>query len=141
MSGRVTDKLSLIGTYAYTDAEITKDNSGNEGKGLIGAARHSGSLWAKYEVIPERFEVGAGGYLVGSRGGNIFGLDFEVPGYGRVDAFAAYRWKLGGSRLTAQLNLNNILDKEYFFASSSQSGSEVFPGEPLTVIGSLRIEY
>jgi len=42
-----TDRLSLIGTYAYTDAEITKDNSGNEGKGLIGAARHSGSLWAK----------------------------------------------------------------------------------------------
>jgi len=75
----------------------------------------------KYELIPERFEVGAGGYLTGSRGDNIFGLDFEVPGYGRVDAFAAYHWKLGGSRLTAQLNLNNILDKEYFARSLERS--------------------
>lgn len=59
-----------------------------------------------------------------------------------VDAFAAYHWKLGASRLTAQLNVKNILDKEYFFANEPvNGGSSLLPGEPLTVIGSLRIEY
>jgi iron complex outermembrane recepter protein len=92
-------------------------------------------------VLPERFEVGAGVYLVGERPGD-FSNSFELPGYGVVDAFAAYHWKLGTSRLTAQLNVKNLLDKEYFLTSEPAfSGAGQFPGEPLTVIGALRIEY
>jgi len=141
ISGQVTDALSLIATYAYTDTEITKDFAGNQGHRLPNAALHSGSLWAKYEFqqdLLQGLSLGAGVYLVGQREGDTAN-SFQLPGYGRVDAFAAYRFKLGPSRLTVQLNINNLLDKEYFKTASGRSWIQV--GEPLTVLGSLRLEY
>lgn len=69
--------------------------------------------------------------------------NFQLPGYVRWDAMAGYHWKVGGSRVTAQVNVNNILDKEYF-AFADHFGNPRFdamPGEPLTVLGSIRLEY
>ncbi len=146
ISGQLTERLSLIGTYAFTDAEITKEavdafpaNAGKPGDPLPGAPDHQGSLWAKYEILPERFEVGTGVFLVDSSPGVAFTV--ESPGYVRWDAFAAYHFKLGASRLTAQVNVNNILDKEYFNSTQFFGGPVLFPGEPLTVLGSVRVEY
>jgi iron complex outermembrane recepter protein len=56
-----------------------------------------------------------------------------------VDALAAYTWKLGPTWLTAQINVENLLDKEYF--KNVVSSSEIHPGAPRTFLGSLRIEY
>lgn len=91
VSGRVTERLSLIASYAYTDTEITKDQGqdelgnptpGNQGNDLPGAPRHAGSLWTKVEVLPERFEMGAGVYLVRERPVD-FANSFDIPGYVR----------------------------------------------------------
>lgn len=63
----------------------------------------------------------------------------------RLDAFAAYSLNVGPSRVTAQLNIENLADKDYFegtdvyFNSGGRLG--IFPGAPLTVIGSLRVEF
>ncbi|MGH7908654.1 MAG: TonB-dependent siderophore receptor [Thermodesulfobacteriota bacterium] len=143
ISGQLTERLSVIGTYALTDAEITKETlggglqqPGKPGDPLPGAREHSGSLWAKYEILPERFEVGTGVFFAGKSPGILV----DTPGYGRWDAFAAYHFRLGGSRLTAQVNVNNILDKEYFYPAQ-QFLSHIYPGEPITVLGSIRVEY
>ncbi|MDD1619967.1 MAG: TonB-dependent receptor, partial [Methylococcaceae bacterium] len=48
ISGRVTDGLNLIATYAYTDAVILKGS--NAGKRLWNVPRNAGSLWAKYDL-------------------------------------------------------------------------------------------
>lgn len=46
----------------------------------------------------------------------------EVPGYTLVDASLRYDLsRLGVSGLTAQLNANNVLDKEYVGACYSES--------------------
>lgn len=135
--GRVTDKLSLITTYAFTDARITKNNDGSVGRELPQVPDHSGSFWAKYELIPQKFELGAGIYLFGNRRGN--GGELELPGYGRVDAFAAYHHMVGRTRLTAQININNLLDKDHF--KTIAFGPGALPGEPLTVLGSIRLEF
>ncbi|MGQ0591200.1 MAG: TonB-dependent siderophore receptor [Gammaproteobacteria bacterium] len=150
--GQITDRLNVIGSYAYMDAEITKDPQqdeagnpllGNEGHQLPGAPRHSGSLWAKYALIPERLDVGAGVFAAGQRQGD-FQNTVQLPGYVRLDAYAAYHWKLGPTRMTAQVNINNLLDKEYFVAANQFSGNPraaIAPGEPLTVLGSIRLEF
>ncbi|MGH8612087.1 MAG: TonB-dependent siderophore receptor [Gammaproteobacteria bacterium] len=141
IAGQVTDALSVIATYAYTDTEIIKDFGGNQGHRLPNAPLHSGSLWAKYELqqdLLQGLSLGAGVYLVGQREGDTAN-SFQLPGYGRVDAFAAYRFKLGPSRLTVQLNINNLLDKEYFKTAQGRPWIQV--GEPLTVLGSLRVEF
>ncbi|MCI0356593.1 MAG: TonB-dependent receptor [Acidobacteria bacterium] len=132
--------LTPTPTRDQAEDEIGNPAPDNTGHRLPNAPLHAGSLWAKYAVIPERFELGAGVYLVGEREGNVEN-SFQTPGYGRVDAFAAYHWKIGPSRLTAQLNFNNVLDKEYFHSTALFGGDGQHPGEPLTVIGSLRVEF
>ncbi len=130
IAGQITDRVSLIGTYAYTDVRITKDQGQdelgnptrlNEGNRLANVPEHSGSLWAKFSLLPEQLEMGAGVYLVGDRQGDNENT-LDLPGYGRLDLFAAYHHKLGGSRLTAQINVNNVLDKEYYKTTNTVDG-------------------
>lgn len=147
IAGRVTDTLSLIGSYAYTDAEVTKDSSGLQGNQLPNAPLHSGSLWLKYDVNgygADGLSFGVGLFANGQREGDADNT-FQLPGYARLDALAAYRWTIGPSRLIAQLNIRNLLDKEYYenpdrFANN-QPRLAIWPGAPLTVLGSIRIEF
>lgn len=148
MTGKITDDISLIASYAYTDARVTKDNSGLQGTRLNNVPEHSGSVWLKHDVsiIPELngLSLGVGTYLAGQREGDADN-SFQLPGYARLDTFAAYRWNLGPSRLTAQLNVRNVLDKRYYESTDPFSNVAprlgVYPGMPLTILGSLRVEF
>ncbi|MDD5036086.1 MAG: TonB-dependent receptor [Methylococcaceae bacterium] len=148
MSGRLTENLDLIASYAYTDARVTKDGDGNKGKRLQGAPEHSGRVWLKYE-FPENsglggFSFGGGPYLVGSRAGDTPN-SYMLPGFVRLDAFLGYRLKVGKTPLLAQVNIRNLLDKRYYDSSDQGANADprvsIYPGEPLTVIGSLKVEY
>lgn len=139
ITGEVTDKLSLIASYAYTDTEITEDHSGNQGHRLPNAPYNSGSFWAKYKLF-NHFTVGAGAFAVGQRQVDNAN-SAQMPGYVRVDAMAAYDWKLSNSRLIAQININNLLDKDYYVGSAFSRSNGVTPGFPITALGTLRLEY
>lgn len=141
MTGKITDKLSLIGSYAYTDTKVLVNNNGLQGKQLPGVPEHSGSLWLNYEVM-EGWKIGSGAYISGQRQANVAN-DFQLPGYTRWDAMTSYQWKVSDAKVTAQVNVNNILDKRYF-AYADQFGNARFdamPGSPRTVMGSIRVEY
>jgi iron complex outermembrane receptor protein len=137
--GQLTDQLELISTYAYTDTRVTKDNSGIVGNELVNVPEHQASLWGTYH-FNERFRVGLGEVLVGSRQGDANNT-FQLPGYARTDAMAAYTVPVGKTRLTTQLNINNLLNKDYFSDSSVGGRNSVFFGEPISVMGSLKLEY
>lgn len=148
VAGRITEDLSVIGTYAFTDARIKRDNQfpDNEGNRLPNVPENSGSLWVKYD-LPFEFikglSLGTGAYVAGQREGDNEN-SFQLPGYVRWDAMAAYRFNVGPTRLTAQVNVTNILDKTYFKATNMLDGAPragITVGEPLTVLGSLRLEY
>ncbi|WP_426994612.1 TonB-dependent siderophore receptor [Methylomonas sp. CM2] len=142
LKGRVTDDLNLILTYAYTDARITKNGENSDealGKRLINVPEHQASLWGTYQFTPE-FKAGIGGVLVGSRAGQTW-TDLELPGYARMDMMAAYVKPIGKTRLTTQLNINNVLDKEYYAGATRQGASNTITGNPITVMGSLKLEY
>jgi iron complex outermembrane recepter protein len=72
VSGQLTDQWSLIGSYAYTDAEVTKDTT-YQGMRLQNVAKNSGSLSAVYDfgniVGGDKLRVGAGARYVGERAG------------------------------------------------------------------------
>lgn len=107
IAGQVTDALSLIATYAYTDVEITKNN--NQGNRLFNVPEQSGSLWAKYDVQQAPFRglsFGAGVYLLSQREGDNANT-YQLPGYGRVDALVKYQLPVGSSRLSFQFNVEN----------------------------------
>jgi len=55
----------------------------------------------------------------------------------------AYKFKaLGAKVATAQVNVNNLLDKTYFdYGGSGGTRFNIYYGEPINIMGSLRLEY
>lgn len=141
IAGQVTQHVSLIGSYTYDQAIITKDTyNGNQGNRFNGVAPQVLSLWAKYDTSPgaaEGWTIGAGAYVSAQRQGDDANT-WQLPGYGRIDAMLGYRTKLGGQRISAQLNVNNLFDKTYF--DNGGFGSAAY-GAPRAVIGSVKLEF
>lgn len=122
LTGQLTDQWSLIGSYAYTDAEVTKDTQ-YKGKQLQNVAKNTGSLSAVYDfgslMGGDRLRVGAGARYVGERAGDAPN-SFDLPGYTVADAFATYDTKLEGQKVKFQLNVKNLFDKTYYTSSVSK---------------------
>ncbi|MCD9569704.1 TonB-dependent siderophore receptor [Pseudomonas protegens] len=122
LTGQLTDQWSLIGSYAYTDAEVTKDTQ-YKGKQLQNVAKNTGSLSAVYDfgslIGGDRLRVGAGARYVGERAGDAPN-SFDLPGYTVADAFATYDTKLEGQKVKFQLNVKNLFDKTYYTSSVSK---------------------
>lgn len=138
VSGQITKKLSLIGSYAYTDTEVTEDPT-YQGKKLANVARHSGSVWARY-AIDSQWTVGGGVFAQSARQGDS-GNTFQMPGYARVDAMAAYRFALGASKASLQFNLDNIFNRKYYTGSHQFVQDWIKLGNPRTAKVTLRVDY
>ena len=115
-SGQLTDKWSVIGSYAYTDAEVTEDPE-FKGNRLQNVAKNTGSLSAVYDlgsiVGGDQLRVGAGARYVGERAGDAAN-SFELPGYTVADVFATYDTKIEGQKVKFQLNVKNLFDRTYY---------------------------
>ena len=95
LKGKLNDQWSVIATYANTAALFINANSaggpGDTGHRLQNVPRNQGSLWLEFGADGQfkGLSLGAGAILVGERPGDNENT-FTVPGYTRVDAFAAY---------------------------------------------------
>lgn len=138
VSGQVTKKLSLIGSYAYTDTEVTQDPT-YKGMRLANVARHSASLWARY-AIDSQWAVGGGVFAQSARQGDS-GNTFQMPGYARVDAMVAYRFALGASKASLQFNLDNVFNRKYYTGSHQFVQDWIKLGNPRTAKLTLRVDY
>ncbi|MCW2291321.1 iron complex outermembrane receptor protein [Pseudomonas sp. BIGb0408] len=141
LTGQLTDRISLIGTFAFTDAEVTKDPS-IKGNQLQNVARQSASLSAVYDLGAllggDRLRVGTGARYVGDRQGDSDNT-FTLPLYTVADAFASYETRLGENKLRLQLNAKNLFDKTYY--SSSVNSLNVSIGEPRQLQLSSTLEF
>ena len=122
LSGQLSDRWSMIGSYAYTDAEVTEDPD-YKGKHLQNVAKNSGSLSAVYDfgsmIGGDQLRVGAGARYVGERAGNAVN-DFDLPGYTVADAFATYDTQVDGQKVKFQLNVKNLFDRTYYTSAASR---------------------
>ncbi|GAA6624140.1 TonB-dependent siderophore receptor [Scytonema sp. NUACC26] len=140
--GEILPGWNIIASYAYTDAEVTEDNprsrGGNLGNQLANVPYNSASLWTTYEIQSGNLKglgFGIGLFFVGERQGDLENT-FVLPSYLRSDAAIFYRqnnWR-------AAINVNNLFDVKYFEASDFGRVT-VRPGAPLTIIGSLSVEF
>ncbi|MGX2039185.1 TonB-dependent siderophore receptor [Methylocaldum sp. MU1018] len=143
VAGELLPGWRLIGAYSYLPfAKVTDDGAGeNQGNRLPLAPRHAGSLWSTYEFEGgdlQGLKFGAGVRAVGQREGNP-GNSYQLPGYVTVDLMASYGIKVGPSRVSLQLNLDNLIDKTYFLGSNG--GSHIQFGAPRTFLGSVRVDF
>lgn len=141
MRGDITNKFSVVVAYAYTDAEITQNNNGNQGNQPMFIPKHSGSLWGNYAFGGDwhGLTLGAGVVAVGCRYGNDQNT-WILPGYGRADLALAYSWKSGASRLTTQLKVNNVFDKVHYVTGGFGDPSAI-PGMPRTITASIKADF
>jgi TonB-dependent siderophore receptor len=136
LSAEVARGWFAFGSYAYTDAELTRfaeivrlappafvvlDRTGNEAPF---APRHLASLWAMKQFATG-FGLGLGARYVGR---HFVAEDnaFEVDPYVTVDVAASYkydRWKFS-------LHCKNLTDAEY--ETRGFGGAAVTPGRPFT---------
>lgn len=135
----------IIATYAYTDARITADTTIPVGNRLPLVARHTGSFWTTYDLQNGPLKglgAGIGLFAAGDRAGDLAN-SFGLPGYVRTDAALYYRKPeiFTRTNLLAQLNVQNLLDQEYFYSGGQGRGSAAFPGAPTTVLGSVKLEF
>jgi len=135
--GEILPGWNIIAGYAYTDAKITEDNRFPVSNRLTSVPYHSANLWTTYEIQEgslDGLQFGAGVFFVGNRAGDLNDT-FELPSYARVDAGIFYT----RDNFQVALNVKNLFDTRYFEAADSRTG--IVPGAPLTVLGSISVEF
>jgi len=141
---------NIIAGYAYTDAEVTKDNDpGLLHKRLANVPYNKFTLWSTYHVQDgalKGFGFGGGLFAYGSRNASMFGDPIEMPSYIRADAALYYNHELqagnwlGAKAVNVAFNVRNLLDQRYV-ATSYNGSSFFFYGEPLTVLGTVGLKF
>jgi iron complex outermembrane recepter protein len=118
----------LLAAYAYTDTEITEDNTLPVGARIAGVPLHTFSAWTKYTLQNGAlrgvgFGLGATHYSAqdGDRG---YTAQFELPGYTLWQAAIYYT----RGPFSAQLNITNLFDEKYYVGA--YDALYVMPGEP-----------
>lgn len=126
LAGNVTERWLIAGGYAYQDAEITSATAAAAKGARVGQVpRNNISLWNKFQFLPAL----AAGVGVIYRSDMFATIDDSVtlPGYTRVDAAVYYSLT---PRIMVQLNVENVLDKDYFV--NADSNTNISPGAPRT---------
>lgn len=118
--GRVTKRLSLNAAYTYTSTQILDaplctpanfcDPLLATGQQLLRRPRHSATALLSY--VASRWGASLAGSFVGRRpDSDFFGFNIDhAPAYVLVNAGG---WYSLTSRITAYLNLDNVLNKQY----------------------------
>ncbi len=141
----LNDNLDLIGTYAYTNAEITRSNTaGVSGNAVPQVPEHSAAAWANYrfrDTILKGLSLGGGIRYVGSTPGDEANT-FRVPSVTLYDA--AIRYDLGAARedlagVELYVNGTNLFDKEY--VASCSSTTSCFFGNRRVVLGGVSVKW
>ncbi|MBD2303986.1 TonB-dependent siderophore receptor [Chroococcidiopsis sp. FACHB-1243] len=138
IAGEILPGWKAIASYAYTDAEVTEDNTFPVGNRLPGVPENQASLWTTYEIQKGSLQglgFGLGLFYVGDRQGDLDN-SFEIGDYFRTDAALYYR----KGQFNAAINIRNLFDTDYISASD---GGRTFlqRGAPFTITGSVSWEF
>ncbi|MFM2042908.1 MAG: hypothetical protein RLY86_1484 [Pseudomonadota bacterium] len=134
-----TPSVSLLASYAYTDAEVTEDTTIPVGSRLRRTPEHAGRIAARYRVLDGALAglgVGAGLTFVG-RQEITLPNSFSVPAYETVDLQVSYevdRWRLA-------LSVVNLTDADYFDPYQYLNQPVVSPGQPLSAFVTLSASF
>lgn len=109
---QLTESLKLSAAYTYTDART--DETGGQGTKQAGLIpKHAASAWADYDASfagIRGLNIGTGIRYIGQSKDNPASSYLTVPSATLWDAAVSYEIT---AQWQAQLNLNNILNKEY----------------------------
>lgn len=156
ITGSIDDNWSVIANFSHLSTHVTKGSilplndpfdirtqAPVVGKRMPAVPDNMGSLWLKYDADGDfRGLSCAGGFTWFGNSWVDPANTYLNPAYTLVRAMASYRFKLGPTFVTAQVNADNLLNQTYYY------GTSLFPGRfagtagtPRNILGSLRVEF
>ncbi len=164
IQGEILPGWNAIATWANTDIIVTKTNANNDplnglnvGDRMINVPRNTASFWSTYELQQSDLKglKFGGGVTVRDGQMGLGGQSFsgplpaiKTPGFATLGLMAAYTRAIGRSKITVQLNIDNLLDKRYYTNITGYlndpagiSGAYASYGAPRTAMGSISIQY
>ena len=128
LSGQLTPAWSVMGGYAYQDAELTANQSATirSGAKLAMVPKHTVSLWNRYNINQQ---LGAGlGVIYRDSLYTSTSNTVTLPSFTRVDGAVYYRLS---KQYRLQLNVENLFNKQYW--ASAHNDNNITPGAPRSV--------
>ncbi len=132
--GNLTDYWSISAGYSHLDGEEMGRFVGDseQNRELAQLPEHMFTLWNRF-ALTDRWSAGLG-VIHQAEQFTTLSNEVELPDFTRVDAALYYRHD---NRLSVQLNVENLFDRDYFPAAHSDDNITV--GEPLNA--SVTIHY
>ena len=135
LAGALTERWSVITGYGSLDGRVRRtDGSGNNGNKTRQTPDGMFSLWNNIR-INDRLSLGLGAAYQDAFFVNEDNK-VEVPGFFRVDAGLYYDIS---DSVSLQLNIENLLDEEYF--PDAHSNNNITTGEPLNARLSIKARF
>ncbi|QJU59950.1 TonB-dependent siderophore receptor [Sphingomonas sp. AP4-R1] len=135
-AGNITDQLSMVGAYTYSDAKFLDSVSGTVLKGnrVAMIPKQSASLWTRFDPI-KPLGVAVGIIHMGRR---FAATDNTVsmPGFTRFDGAIYYKLT---DTLDVQVNVENIFNKRYF--QFAHSNTNFTPASPTAVRAGINARF
>lgn len=137
--GSLANDWSVLTSYSYIQAQVTKSVVYPVGSALPNAPKHSGAVWSTYRIprgVLKGVGISAGVVATGSRQDNYFNTAL-LPGYARLDVGSYYEFRLREKQsLRLSVNIQNALDRTYYLASNGQD--QIRPGSPINTLAGVR---
>ena len=125
LTGELADRWSVSAGYSYLDGEVAiVGGGGTDGNKTRQTPEHMFSMWNRFSIT-EKLGLGAGVTYQDSffvREDNAV----EIPSFVRVDAALYYDLS---DRLRLQVNLENLLNEDYF--PDAHSNDNISTGAPI----------
>lgn len=138
VAGEILPGWNIIASFASIDAVITEDETFQVGNRLHNVPDYTASLWTTYSIQSGNLEglgFGAGVFFAGESQGDLEN-SFTLPAYAIVNAAIYYE----KDNFRAALNFKNLFDTEYFVGTQGNR-TQVDPGTPFTVLGTIGVEF
>ena len=133
LTGRITPNWQMSGGYTYQDAKLR----GNDFVRLAQVPKHQSALWNRYD-FNHSVGVGLGVVHQSSQFAAIrtSATTTRLPAFTRVDAALFFK---ASDRLELQVNVENLLDEEYF--SDAHNNNNITPGAPINARFTARVKF
>ncbi|MEH6492703.1 TonB-dependent siderophore receptor [Halopseudomonas sp.] len=140
---QINRSLNLMASYNYQNVEVTKDNSGLQGKTPVWVPDQSFNTWASYDIFNgplSGLTLGGGVRYIGKAELDALNSD-TVPSATLVDASIGYDLSELGSGMdgaSVKLTANNLFDERYY---SCYDGLNCWFGAERSVQASVRYDF
>jgi iron complex outermembrane receptor protein len=151
LTGKMNDNWSLIANFSHEDVRTVVGQPYNPlteietehpvaGNWLPSVPANAGNLWAKYSADGDfkGLNLMVGINVIGSRWGDNAN-SFKIGEYALVNGGISYRFPWQGAKITAQVNVANLLNTTYYVSAADRQ--TIISGTPRSILGSLRLEF